>query len=145
MVPLPCSRIWRSSYFMQFQTPRRLIPVHTLEFFTAHISQLKGGRLYPSVVASGIEATKGGYCLRDHRRYFGLVRDIAPDTNCLCPEETRSSAAERTAFSLKSASATAAPSSAKALEVTRPMPEPAPVTSATLFSKDEFIRVDHGV
>src|SRR5205823_9242295 len=25
MAPLPCSRIWRSSYFMQFQTPRRLI------------------------------------------------------------------------------------------------------------------------
>jgi hypothetical protein len=25
IAPLSCSRIWRSSYFMQFQTPRRLI------------------------------------------------------------------------------------------------------------------------
>jgi hypothetical protein len=38
-----------------------------------------------------------------------------------------------------SASVTAAPTSAKALAVARPMPEPAPVTSATLFSKDKFM------
>jgi hypothetical protein len=35
---------------------------------------------------------------------------------------------------------TDAPSSAKAFAVARPMPEPAPVTSATLFSKDKFIK-----
>src|SRR5438046_8064430 len=57
----------------------------------------------------------------------------------LWPPATSSSAAERTAFSLTSAKATAAPASAKALAVTSPMPEPAPVTSATLFSKDMFI------
>jgi hypothetical protein len=33
----------------------------------------------------------------------------------------------------------AALASAKALAVARPMPEPAPVTSATLFSKEKFI------
>src|SRR5438552_13414669 len=38
-----------------------------------------------------------------------------------------------------STSATAAPSAANACAAARPIPEPAPVTSATLFSKDEFI------
>src|SRR5258708_32852018 len=58
-----------------------------------------------------------------------------------CPAATSSSAEERTAFSLTSANATAAPASAKALAVVRPMPEPAPVTRATLLSKDEIICV----
>ena len=51
---------------------------------------------------------------------------------------TSSSAAERTASSWTSASVTAAPASAKALAVARPMPEAAPVTSATLSLKDQF-------
>src|SRR6267143_1971078 len=38
-----------------------------------------------------------------------------------------------------STSATAAPSAANACAVARPIPEPAPVTSATLFSRDKFI------
>ena len=48
-------------------------------------------------------------------------------------------AAERTAASLQSANTTEAPDSAKALAVARPSPDPAPVTSATLFSYDRFI------
>ena len=43
MAPLPCSRIWRSSYFMQFQTPRRLIAMHAVEFFAAGIGSFDGG------------------------------------------------------------------------------------------------------
>src|SRR5436190_527559 len=58
----------------------------------------------------------------------------------LWPAETSSSAAERTALSCTSASATEAPASAKALAVARPMPEAAPVTSATLFSNKEFMK-----
>src|SRR6266478_8782657 len=38
-----------------------------------------------------------------------------------------------------STSATAAPSAANACAAARPIPEPAPVTSATLFSRDKFI------
>jgi hypothetical protein len=53
---------------------------------------------------------------------------------------TSSSAAERTTFSFQPANATDAPASAKAFAVARPMPAPAPVTSATLFSKDKFIK-----
>src|SRR3982074_65519 len=57
----------------------------------------------------------------------------------LCPWADSCSATERTAFSLTSAKTTEAPDSAKAFAVARPSPDPAPVTSATLFSKDMFI------
>ena len=50
--------------------PPQIDPVHTLEFFAADISHFNGWRLYPSVVERRIEATKGGYSLRDHRCYF---------------------------------------------------------------------------
>src|SRR5216683_4331364 len=59
----------------------------------------------------------------------------------LWPAATRRSAAVRTADSLMSTSATAAPSAANACAVASPIPEPAPVTSATLFSYDKFIDV----
>src|SRR5260370_8954546 len=52
---------------------------------------------------------------------------------------TSRSVAIRTADSLMSTSATAAPSAANACAAARPIPEPAPVTSATLFSRDKFI------
>src|SRR5207237_5583839 len=57
----------------------------------------------------------------------------------LWPAATSCSAAARTADSLMSANATEAPASAKAFAVASPIPEPAPVTSATLFSRDRFI------
>src|SRR5256885_7717308 len=57
----------------------------------------------------------------------------------LCPCADSSSAAVRTVVSFESANATAAPDSAKAFAVARPNPDPAPVISATLFSKDMFI------
>src|SRR5438876_4038380 len=59
--------------------------------------------------------------------------------SALCPCADSSSAAERAASSFQSANTTEAPDSAKALAVARPNPDPAPVTSATLFSKDMFI------
>src|SRR5437879_3825602 len=57
----------------------------------------------------------------------------------LWPLAESSSAAERTAFSFQSASATAAPDCAKACAVARPRPDAAPVTSATLFSNEMFM------
>src|SRR5258708_11337629 len=57
----------------------------------------------------------------------------------LWPAATRRSAAVRTADSLMSTSATAEPSAANACAAASPMPDPAPVTSATLFSNDKFI------
>src|SRR4051812_40269834 len=55
------------------------------------------------------------------------------------PAATSRPAAVRAASSLMSTSATAAPSVANARAAAKPMPEPSPVTSATLFSKPMFI------
>src|SRR6266568_3463085 len=54
----------------------------------------------------------------------------------LWPWATNSLAADCAASSFQSASTTEAPDSANALAVARPNPDAAPVTSATLFSKD---------
>src|SRR5438552_1069275 len=139
MAPLPCSRIWRSSYFMQFHTPRRLIP-----FTRSNSSPLA------SAVSTAGDCIPALLKAASRRPKLDTVRVIIAATSAssatlqrmpiaLWPAPTSSAAAERTAFSLTSAKATAAPASAKALAVTRPMPEAAPVTRATLFSKDMFI------
>src|SRR5437868_114779 len=57
----------------------------------------------------------------------------------LWPSATIRSASLRTAASFRSTRATAAPASAKASAVARPMPEAAPVTRATLPSNNKFI------
>src|SRR5437879_12789833 len=61
--------------------------------------------------------------------------------NALCPCACSASAAERTDVSFQSARTTEAPDSAKAFAVARPSPDPAPVTSATLPSKDMFMTI----
>src|SRR5437667_3302798 len=139
IAPLPCLRIWRSSYFMQFHTPRRL-----MAFTRSNSSPL------PSAVSTAGDCTPALLYAASRRPKVDTVCSIMAATSAssatlqrtaiaLWPAETSSSAAERTACSSMSASTTAAPASAKALAVARPMPEPAPVTSATLFSKDKFI------
>src|SRR5579871_2618849 len=57
----------------------------------------------------------------------------------LWPCAASSSAADCAASSFQSASTTEAPDSANALAVARPSPDAAPVTSATLFSKDRIM------
>lgn len=68
---------------MQFQTPRRLIPFYALEFFAADIGHFHGKRYYAGVIERGMEATKGGYRLRDHCCYFSFVSDIAANADRL--------------------------------------------------------------
>src|SRR5260370_20389178 len=55
------------------------------------------------------------------------------------PHGTGGSAPAVAAATLTSANTTAAPSAANAWAAAKPIPEAAPVTSATLFSKDKFI------
>src|SRR5258707_8464371 len=57
----------------------------------------------------------------------------------LCPLSASLLASAWTSFSFQSANTTDAPDSANAFAVARPKPDAAPVTSATLFSKDMFI------
>ncbi len=54
-----------------------------IEFFPSGISGFHGRRLYAGIIERGIEATEGGYSLRNHRCYLSLVRDIATDANRL--------------------------------------------------------------
>jgi hypothetical protein len=58
-------------------------PVYAVEFLAGHISQFHSSRLYAGVVEGRIEATEGGYSLRNHRCYLSFVRDIATDANRL--------------------------------------------------------------
>src|SRR5207244_12103617 len=58
-------------------------PVYTIEFLAGHISQFHGRRLYAGVVERRIEATEGGYNLRNHCCYLSFVSDIAANGDCL--------------------------------------------------------------
>src|SRR6266550_4526557 len=139
MAPLTCSRIWRSSYFMQFQTPRRLIPFTRSNSSPLASAVSTAGDCMPALLNAASKRPKVDIVCATIAATSASSATLQRMPIALCPAATSSSAAERTAFSLTSASATAAPASAKALAVTSPMPEAAPVTSATLFSKDEFI------
>src|SRR5437016_14557376 len=82
MAPLPCSRIWRSSYFMQFQTPRRLI-----QFTRSNSSPLTSaismaGDCIPALLNAASRRPKVDMVC-DHRCYVSLVGDIATDANRL--------------------------------------------------------------
>ncbi len=82
IAPLPCSRIWRSSYFMQFQTPRRLI-AYTRSNSSPLASAVSTAGLHTGIVVRRIQATEGGYGLLNHRYYLSLVGDIAADRDRL--------------------------------------------------------------
>src|SRR6266700_1789693 len=124
---------------MQLQTPRRLIAlmrsntspltsaVSTAGLWMPALLNAASSRPKVETVCSTMAATSASSATSQRMPF------------ALWPAATRSSAAERTPASLTSASATAAPASAKALAVARPMPEAAPVTSATWFSNDEFM------
>src|SRR6266850_6802549 len=58
-------------------------PIHALELFATDVSHFHGRRLYASVIERRVKTTEGGYSLRNHRCYFRLVRDIAPDAKRL--------------------------------------------------------------
>src|SRR5438132_4051148 len=139
MAPLPCSRIWRSSYFMQFHTPRRLIPFTRSNSSPGTSAISTAGDCTPALLNAASRRPKVDTVCVTIAATSASSATLQRMPIALCPVATSFSASERTAFSLTSANATAAPASANALAVTRPMPEPAPVTSATLFSKDMFI------
>src|SRR5439155_2475900 len=139
MAPLPCSRIWRSSYFMQFQTPRRLIPFTRSNSSPLTSAISRAGDCMPALLNAASRRPKVDIVCVTIAATSASSTTLQRMPIALCPAATSFSAAERTAFSLTSANTTAAPWSAKVLAVTRPMPEAAPVTSATLFSKDMFI------
>src|SRR5215216_2837255 len=52
---------------------------HAIEFFAAGVSSFNGWRLHASVVERRIQATEGGYGLRDYGCYLRLDSDITAD------------------------------------------------------------------
>ena len=102
MALLPCARMWRSSYFIQAQTPRRFDGIHAIEVLGRLIGRVTRRNLYAGIVERHVQAA-----------------------------EVRSSVVVRSASALMSASTMAAPASAKALAVASPTTELAPVTRAT--------------
>jgi hypothetical protein len=82
MAPLPCLRIWRSSYFMQFHTPRRLIAITRSNSSLLASAISAASTLYTGVIERRIQATEGGYSLLDHCRYLSVISYVATDREC---------------------------------------------------------------
>jgi hypothetical protein len=131
MAPLPWLRITFSSCFMQAHTPRRLIAVTR--------SNASADSSAASLTGSWIPALLNAMSSRPNRST--LAASIAATWSSSatsqrtarteCPASASSSAADVKSDWLMSASTTAAPASANARAVDRPMPELAPVTRAT--------------
>src|SRR5215469_16295168 len=139
MAPLPWRSICRSSCFMQLHTPRRLIPITRSQssrvlsamgaMWAMTPALLNAASIRPN--SATVRSTIAATCASS------LTSQGMPIA--LWPPETSFCASAFTTSSRKSANTTAAPASANACAVASPMPDAAPVTSATLFSKDPFI------
>jgi hypothetical protein len=104
---------------------------HAVEVLGRFIGRIGRGNLDAGVVEGHVESAEGGDGAFHHGGDLGFVRDVAVMPMAWCPAAVSSSAAADTDSGLTSASTTAAPASAKAWAVVSPMPDPAPVTSAT--------------
>src|SRR6266478_1621247 len=130
----------RSSCFMHAQTPRRLIAFTRSNSSATSSAASLGGAWMPALLNAASSRPKVETVCSTMAATSASSATLQRTAIALWPTATRSSVAKRTAVSLTSASATAAPASANALAVARPMPEAAPVMSATLFSKDMFMK-----
>ena len=105
--------------------------VDPVEQVGGFVGGVGGWGLDAGVVECHVEPAERGDGAVDHRGDLGLVGDVAGDAEHLMPGGCRSSAAALDGFVAWATRATAAPASAKARAVARPMPELAPVTRAT--------------
>src|SRR5438105_2176304 len=81
MAPLPCSRIWRSSYFMQFQTPRRLIAFTRSNSSPLASAVSTAGDCTPALLYAASRRPKVETVCSDHGCHVSLLSDIAADSN----------------------------------------------------------------
>src|SRR5258705_3322916 len=131
MAPLPCVRICCNSCFMQAQTPRRLTPFTRSKFSAVSSAASLGGTWMPALLKAMSSLPK---CATARSIMFATCASFETSQTTdrtLHPADVSFSAAACSAFSLISASTTAAPEAAKASAVASPMPELAPVTRAT--------------
>jgi hypothetical protein len=115
--------------------------IHAIEFFDAGISGFHGGGLHAGIVECRIQATEYRDGLLDHGSHLSLVGDIATDGDRLMVGGDQFFYCGANCVLMDVRQRDGSPASAKALAVARPMPEAAPVTSATLSLKDQFTNV----
>ena len=135
MAPPPCASMRGISYFMHSQTPVRLIAQHAVPGSSGY----SGDRPPPTagdagVVEGEVEPAVGGDRRRDQGLDRGGVGHVGGDEERLAAGGLDLVAVSRPPATAMSATTTRAPSRAKASAVARPMPDPPPVTSATLPS-----------
>ena len=131
MAPLPWSRIWRSSCFMQAQTPRRLMAFTRSKVSAGSSAASVGGAWIPALLNAMSSRPKVATVVSIMAATSSSEETSQVTASAWWPAAVRASVAVRRASRLMSARTTAAPASAKAWAVARPMPELAPVTKAT--------------
>ena len=128
MGPPPCS-ISEIPYFMQQNTPRRLIS--TIRSHASSVISLaaKIGLFDASIIEGSIQTPKRVHSLVERSPYS--LRHVAPDRECASSEFPDHAGGFFIAAFGTSAITTLAPSRAKARAAARPIPFAAPVTNAT--------------
>src|SRR5438876_849877 len=113
--------------------------VDPIEFFSADIGGFERRRLHAGIIERGVEAPEGRNRALEHGTTSDSSVTLQRMPTALPPAPASLSAADTTASSSMSIRATAAPASANAFAVASPIPEAAPVTSATLSLKENSI------
>ena len=135
MAPLPWVRIWASSCFMQAHTPRRLIALTRSKISAGSSAASLGGTWMPALLNAMSSRPNVSTAAFTMAATLSSSETSHGTPSTWWPAALSSSAAARRVVSLMSARTTAAPASAKARAVARPMPELAPVTRATCPAK----------
>src|SRR3954470_16656942 len=132
IAPPPCSSMSGISCFMQTKTPRRLV-VTTRSKSASVMSAMGVGRSStPALLKAMSSRPKRATVLSSASPTWSLLVTSQAMARAVPPSCSICSAVACAACWFKSTATTSAPSWAKATAVALPMPEPAPVTNATL-------------
>jgi hypothetical protein len=123
MAPPPWVRICTNSCFMQAHTPAQVDRVDTVEDLCRFVGGIARRNLNAGVVERHVEPAERVDGRLHHGSHAVLVGHVATNAQDLVAGGGQSSAAELSVVSLMSARTTAAPASANARAVARPMPE----------------------
>src|SRR6516162_8008547 len=139
MAPLPCLRIWSNSYFIQLQTLRRLMAITRSNSSPVESAISTAGLCTPALLKAASSLPNVEIVWSTIAFTCASSATSQRSASTLWPAAASSAAGARTEASWISAIATAAPDSAKAFAAASPIPAPAPVTRATLFSNGRFM------
>jgi hypothetical protein len=103
------------------------------------ISSFNGDTLHTGIVERRIQPPKCRNCLLDHRLHLCFIGDIAADSNRLMAGSDQALGGYPYCRFIDINQRDRSTLCCKCLRRSQAIPEPAPVTSATLFSKDKFI------